>query len=426
MTRYTIAVSAALAFAGLPAAADELSRAELERRLSDYEARIQQLEQRPNADSGSAFNPALSLTLMGQLASYSGEDELHLPGFQLGGEAGLPSRGLSLDHTELTLSANIDPYFFGQTTLALASHGGDTEVELEEAFIETLGLPGGIGLTFGRFFSAIGYMNSQHRHVWDFVDAPLPVQAFLGGNYYDDGVRLSWLAPTTTFLEVGAEVFRGGRFPAAENGDTVGAWAVFAKLGGDVGFSHSWQLGLSHLRASPEDREGGGHHHGHGHDEHEAVFSGDSELSIVDLVWKWAPGGGVGDLTLQTEYFHRRENGRLELPHAGQSQLTRYDGRQRGWYGQAVYQFLPRWRVGARYDRLWSDNDSTDRALLEEAGLADTSDSLHRASVMLDFSTSEFGRFRLQYSRSELDGDTGHAGYLQYVMSLGAHGAHRY
>lgn len=373
-----------------------------------------------------SFNPAISLTLMGQYANYSDQAELDLPGVQLGGEAGLPEEGFSLDHTELSISANIDPSFFGQVTAAIASHDGETELELEEAFVETTALPEGFGLTFGRFLSEVGYSNGQHPHAWDFVDAPLPQQAFLGGNYYDDGVRLSWLAPTPLFLEFGAEALRGGRFPgAAEEGDDIGAYSGFVRVGGDVGTSHSWQLGVSHLSADAVDRTGGGHAHEDETDSHAVAFTGNSDLTVVDAVWKWAPDGNPRSrhLVLQAEYFQRDEDGELSGEAAGE--LTRYDGKQRGVYAQAVYRFQPRWRVGARYDRLWTDNRADDAELLDEAELADADDA-QRYSAMIDYSTSEFSRVRLQYTRSDIAGETGNAWFLQYVMSLGAHGAHRF
>lgn len=376
--------------------------------------------------ANNSFNPAISLTLMGQYANYSDEAGLDLPGFQLGGEAGLPEEGFSLDHTELSISANIDPHFFGQVTAAIASHDGDTELELEEAFVETTALPEGFGLTFGRFLSEAGYINGQHPHAWDFVDAPLPQQAFLGGNYYDDGVRLTWLAPTALFLEFGAEALRGGRFPAAaEEGDDVGSYTGFIHVGGDVGISHSWQLGVSRLWADAVDRTGGGHVHEGDTEPHAVAFTGDSDLTIVDAVWKWAPDGNPQSrhLVLQAEYFQRDEGGELSDEAAGE--LTRYDGKQRGMYAQAVYRFQPRWRVGARYDRLWSDNRADDLDLLEEAELTDAADA-RRYSAMIDYSTSEFSRVRLQHTRSEIAGETGDAWFLQYVMSLGAHGAHRF
>ena len=48
-------------------------------------------------------------------------------------------------------------------------------------------------------------------------------------------------------------------------------------------------------------------------------------------------------------------------------------------------------------------------------------------SVMLDWTNSEFSRVRLQYNREELaQGQDDDQIILQYIMSLGAHGAHKY
>jgi hypothetical protein len=47
-------------------------------------------------------------------------------------------------------------------------------------------------------------------------------------------------------------------------------------------------------------------------------------------------------------------------------------------------------------------------------------------TAMLDWSNSEFSRFRLQYSRDESDVNSVDRFYLQYIMSLGAHGGHQF
>jgi hypothetical protein len=49
-----------------------------------------------------------------------------------------------------------------------------------------------------------------------------------------------------------------------------------------------------------------------------------------------------------------------------------------------------------------------------------------RYSVMVDFSHSEFSRVRLQYNRDNSGLTPENEVYLQYIMSLGAHGAHRF
>jgi len=60
-------------------------------------------------------------------------------------------------------------------------------------------------------------------------------------------------------------------------------------------------------------------------------------------------------------------------------------------------------------------------------GVLDDSDtSPRRVSTMLDFSNSEFSRIRLQYSFESGGLGNDSMVYLQYIISLGAHGAHEF
>jgi hypothetical protein len=45
---------------------------------------------------------------------------------------------------------------------------------------------------------------------------------------------------------------------------------------------------------------------------------------------------------------------------------------------------------------------------------------------MIDYSHSEFSRFRLQYNRDESYPDPDNEVFAQYIVSLGAHGAHTF
>ena len=374
------------------------------------------------------FNPAMSLILEGQYAAYDQDPENYeLPGFMLGGESGLVPEGFAMGHNELVLSANIDDLYYGRFTLAFAEHDGEMETEVEEAFIETLGLPGGLSLRAGRFFSGIGYLNSHHRHAWDFSDAPLVYRAMLGGQAIDDGVQLRWLAPTPLFLQLGVEKTRGERFPAggAAN-DGSGVSAAFIEIGGDVGVSHSWQLGLSRWQAEVIDRAAGAHAHGGATEV--PSFSGDSDINAIDLVWKWAPGGNPKqrNFKFQAEYFERDEAGTVVLEGSDPLESTSYQGGQRGWYVQGVYQFMPRWRVGLRHDRLAADNRGADADVLAEAGLDDEGHRPRRNSVMLDYSHSEYSRIQLQFNKDKSTPVADDQVLLYYVMSLGAHGAHQF
>ncbi len=399
--------------------------ASLDKMRREYEARLQSLEGRLKAteakttatqatsprppasssSSASAFNPAIGVVLDGKYAAYKKDPgNYRMPGFALGAEAGLPDRGFAIGESEVNFSASVDQVLYGNVTIAVEGNG---EVSVEEAYLQSTGLPWGFTVKGGRFFSGIGYMNEQHAHVWDFADTALPYRAFLGGQLGDDGVQLRWLAPTDFFLEFGGEALRGDSFPAggADNRG-AGQFSGFAHAGTDIGESHSVRGGLSYLRSLAHDRATG-----------PDIYSGRADTGIVDLVYKWAPGGNPvnTNLKLQGEYFYRRENGEFNT--------LAYSGTQTGWYAQAVYQFMPQWRVGLRHDQV--EASAVDVALA--GSVLDNMDaSPKRNSVILEYNTSEFGRFRLQYNRDQSRTEPDDQYLLQYTITLGAHGAHAY
>ncbi|MGH1487310.1 MAG: hypothetical protein ACRBCI_13940 [Cellvibrionaceae bacterium] len=385
--------------------------------------------------SGNEFNPAVSLILDGRYTSVD-EEELSLAGFQLGGEAELPEDGFSTGHNELAISANIDDKLYGSVTIPIVYENGETEVELEEAFIETLGLGKGFTIKAGKFFSGVGYLNSVHDHAHDFADRPLVYDALVGGHLTDTGVQARWIAPTDFYLSFGAEVLRGDGFPGGENEDNDVGRSFFIKTGGDISDSSSWQLGLSHYSSEFDVREGGGHAHG-GEEEgaDNELLNGEVDIAGVDFVYKWAPGGNSKqrNFKLQFEYFVRDENGDAEFAEGSDSAEAAYDGEQKGYYVQAIYQFMPKWRVGLRYDHLEADNTLTDFVnngidqdeFEEESGFGVANDP-ERSTIMLDYSPSHFSRVRLQYSDFDNGRETDEIITLQYIVSLGSHGAHSF
>lgn len=390
--------------------------------------------------TGTEFNPAVSLILDGRYTSFD-EKKLtgyELPGFMVGGEAGLPEKGFNTGHTELSLSANVDDKFYGKFTAAIVEEGGATELELEEAYLETLGLGNGFTIKGGKFFSGLGYLNQQHAHAYDFVDAPLVYQAMLGGKLIDTGVQVRWLAPTEFYLELGAEVTTGGTFPGGENVDGNKGNTFFVKTGGDINDSNSWQAGVSRYSTEFDVREGGGHVHGGGTAAADnELKNGESDVSVVDLVYKWAPDGNSSERSFkfQAEFFQRDEKGEAEFTEGANSAEANYDGEQDGFYVSAVYQFMPKWRAGVRFDQISSDNTITNFVdngidadeFGEESGLGTADHDPESVSLMVDYSNSEFSRLRFQVSDVELQkGNNENIYSVQYIMSLGAHGAHKF
>jgi hypothetical protein len=405
----------------------------LESRIQTNEVKTENAQQEANSNAhppaaANAFNPEISLILQGAYIDRAG-GERPITGFMPAGEHAHGERGFTLDHTEVVASANVDPYSRAMVNLALA----DEEVDVEEAWFQTLRLGHGLTAKGGRFLSGIGYQNEKHPHAWDFADNSLMYSALFGEALKQDGLQLRWLAPTELFLELGAEAAKGQFFPGSDAGadkNGAGAWAAFAHVGGDVGVAHSWRAGLSYLRASPREREA----FLDDINDFEALtaFSGRSRTWLADFVWKWAPDGNPKqrNVIFAAEYFDRDEDGDLlcqDDSAAGGACLgltDRYDSAQSGGYAQAIYQFMPRWRTGLRYDRLdgGSVNFATNRAFFDAVDFEPS-----RWSLMTDYSPSEFSRFRLQYNRDEaLRGDPDDQIILQYILSVGAHGAHKF
>jgi hypothetical protein len=448
----------ALAVAVVPAYAQETEASRMREELRQLQQRMQALEKklgetevkasqaestaaqaaaqasnRPQTES--ALNPGISAILNGVYSNLQRDPNTYrLNGFMpTMGDVSPGRRGLSLGESELGFMANVDHLFRG-TLIASISPDNET-IGVEEGYIQTIGLSSGFTIKAGRFFSAIGYQNQIHAHAWDFTDAPLAMKAFLGNQLNEDGVQFKWVAPTSLYFDVGAELGRGRAFPGTDrNKNGFGSSNLFAHLGGDIGASTFWQTGVSYFNTSPRDRvftdiDSTGTTVNNS-------FSGKSKLWVLDGVLKWAPNGNAtyNSLKLQGEYFRRAETGSLTYDTDAASLGTMsgdFSSRQSGWYAQSVYQFLPAWRVGYRYDTL--DSGTTTLGLVDTGALTAADLPIfagykpHRHTAMVDWSPSEFSRIRLQFARDySRMGEPDNQIFLQYIVSLGAHGAHRF
>ncbi len=469
-TATALAISAALGFSHAANAATEDDLKDLreqvrqlkelyQQRIEALEKRLQQAEQsagkaeaaaskaetaanqaaiqassRPTGEN--AMNPGVSLILNGVYSNLSQDPN----GFRINGfvptlgEVGPPVRGLSLGESELAFAANIDHHFRG--TLIASISPDNNSAGIEEGYIQTLSISNGFTIKAGRFFSAVGYHNQIHAHAWDFADAPLANKVFLGNQLNEDGIQFKWVAPTDLYIDVGLELGRGRQFPGGpdrgRNKNGFGSSNLFTHAGGDIGASTAWQAGLSYLSTSPQDRS---------YNDMDATgttvsnsFSGRSRLWVLDGILKWAPNRNntYTNFKLQGEYFRRSEDGSLSYDTTAASlgpQTGGFASRQSGWYLQGVYQFVPQWRVGYRRDRL--DSGTTGLGASGALTVVDfpilTKYSPSRNTLMLDWNPSEFSRIRLQLARDQSRlGATDNQVLLQYIMSLGAHGAHKF
>ena len=353
-------------------------------------------------------------------------------------------KGFGLGHVELSVSSPIDDLFYGKMTAVVHTHDDKTEIEAEEAFIQTMALPGGFTIRAGRFLSDFGYLNSQHTHADSFTERPAVYRALLGSHYFDDGVRLSYLMPTDIYWNIGTEAFSGKKMRAdgIKDPESVGVYSLFTEFGGDFNEEHSWQFGLNYLRnengtkpwsqsadIGHYDHDGEshehhhshehnhGHDHGHSHDHHhchKAAYTG-KHLYGAEAVWKWAPDGNYKyrNLSLSAEYLQAQNI-------TNNKNISKSDDKHDGWYLSSVYQFAPQWAAGVRYGEfngIQLEDDHSHKNVLKETEL------------MLSWNHSHFSTIRLQWTQQKGKGFepiNDNIITLQYVMSLGAHDAHQF
>ncbi|MCE2660556.1 MAG: hypothetical protein LW854_20300 [Rubrivivax sp.] len=339
---------------------------------------------------------------------------------------GMRDKGLQLGHSDLTAAGPLGPWFRAQLGASFATHDGELEKRVEEAYVETTALPAGLSLRVGRFASQVGYLNQQHMHADDFTERPLLYRAFFGGHWNDDGLRLSWTAPTPFYLAFGAEAFRGKRLveETAAPARNPGIATLGAKVGADLNREHSVQFGLSYIRnrreaaveeAHEHEEEAGAEEEHHSHEEHHAhgaLFSG-RKTWMLDATWKWAPGGN-----------NRGQQLRVGVEAARITGLNRFAGpndRHQALAVSAVWRFHPSVELGARTDWLRvrvPHEDHFDSARLREA------------AVMVAWKPTHMQSLRLQATRQwdavNVENPAKRSVQLQYVMSFGAHGAHSF
>ena len=405
-----------------------------------YESRITQLEeklsdlekQEANKTSdqsiistrtikGNEFNPSIGLVLNGKYNNFSTASS-EIKGFGVGEEGERGREGLLIDESELNFSGYMDDKFYGSLTAAIVREDGADKVELEEAYLLTTpdaNLPPGMSIKAGRAFWTLGYLNEHHAHADDFADRPLPYRVYLNKAFNDDGLEVTYTLPTDYYMEIGGGIFRGDDTPlGGADGENFGGYSTFARIGGDIDINQNWRLGVYTLKGKAPG--------GRTSNEDEVTFTGDkTDLYVLDFRYSLAPTGNVSEqeFVIQTEYFGRDEAGTYNDTGSSTGDIT-VDGESHGWYAQATYKFDSQYRIGARYSEMVAPGVPTG---LVGSALDDKDHDPNSVSLMADWTNSEFSRIRVQYNENHLNSTTDDTQFiLQYIMSYGAHGAHKY
>lgn len=334
-------------------------------------------------------------------------------------------RGFTVPNTELTLDGAVDPYFKGFTSIVFKlDEKGETGVELEEAYVITTALPHNLQVKAGQFFAEFGRQNPQHPHSWAFVDQPVVLSRLFGPDgLRSQGVRLSWLMPTSWYTEAMVSVvnstngtafsFRSDESSEIHGGEPVerpvlkaGDMLIVPRIATsfDPTPTQTYLLGAS-AALGPNNS---------GTDTRTAVYG-------VDAYWKWKSATaqqGFPFVSLQGEALLRKYDAAQRTAAGDTVTLPAESFKDRGAYAQLLWGIKPRMVAGIRADVAGGDSTAFTTAF--------RGDRL-RVSPNLTWYPTEFSKLRLQYNyddRKTLGKD--HSVWLQFEFLLGAHAAHKF
>jgi hypothetical protein len=337
-------------------------------------------------------------------------------------------RGFNARNIELALDGAVDPYFEGFANIVFKLNNDNaTEVEVEEAFLQTTSLPFNLQVKAGQFFAAFGRINPTHPHTWDFADYPIVAGRFLGPDGLRGvGAQISWIVPVPWYsqLILGVQNGRGGTgysFRNPGDGMFFDRRTTDREIRGleDFVWIPRWENSVD---LSPTQVVLAGVSGAFGSNE----TGGNSRTQIygADFLYKWKSAnaeGGFPFVKWQTEVMYRRFEAGRGINESFPVAETFHDW---GLYSQVLWGFKKGWVAGIRGDYY----DAEDSQYTDDLDRQSRS----RISANLTWYPTEFSKIRLQYNHDFLEPTfflTEHdvdSVFLQFEFILGAHGAHKF
>jgi len=293
------------------------------------------------------------------------------------------NRGFNLNYAELSMHSVVGPYFDADAIF----HLHPDAFEIEEAYITTRRLPYHLQIKAGQFRSGFGRINAIHQHAQHFVSEPLVYEALLGvEGIKDPGIALHWVAPTDTYLMLGAEALQGSNELSFGYPEKNSLFVGYIKSGFDISESVTALAGASVAHGKSEENKS-------------------SDIYGAELTLKYILGS-YSSLNWQSEYLYRNKK------------EVSGDRKQAGFYTQLIYDMDANWEMGARYDAITKNLDNAP-------------DDLKKYSAIVQYKPFEFSKLRLQYTldRSKTFENRRkdiHEIALEFLIEAGAHGAHAF
>ena len=393
--------------------------------LTALNARLDEVEEAQKKTLPSEFNPAIGL--VGEtLFSYRSQPSDKTGNDRPGGF------DVFQRSVELNASASVDPFTKAWVVANASADAatGESTLGIEEAAVQTTGLSDNLTLTAGRFFGEFGRLSDIHDHELPFVNRPLVLDRYIGGESQSDGLQANWLVPIEHYLSVtwGIGDHFGGDAPNPDNPGHYRAFTglnTWGRISTYTDLTPDWQFeyGLSGLLCPHEQDRGGvlTQPNGLGLVPLDMVEKG-RRLVGLDFKFSYVPlqDNQFRSFTWGTEILHSDNNYLFDpdgsLNPANPSPGLSGDEYRRGVSSDGLYSYLcykwsREWSGGVLYDWLQNPENNADRT--------------RAYSAFVTWALSHWNQLRLEYTHTEHEPLSGlkndNAIYLQWCWIIGSH-----
>jgi hypothetical protein len=321
---------------------------------------------------------------------------------------------------ELNAAASVDPFAKGWVVANASADAatGESTFGIEEAALQTTSLPGNLTLTAGRFFGEFGRLGYIHDHELPFVNRPMVLADYIGGESRSDGVQANWLVPTEHYISLTAGVGNnfGGDSPNPNNPGNyrpIGGLNFWGRASTTFDLTDNWsaEAGVSGLWNPKTQDRGGALLQPNGVS---TLTEKERRLAGLDFKLSYVPlrDNQFKSFTWGTEILFSDNNFLFDpngIPASGDE--YRADVNSLGLYSYVSYKWSRRWSAGFLFDYV--------------QGAQNRSDEAFAYSPFVTLAVSHWNQLRLQYTHTDHNAASGlkpdDAIYLQWAWIIGAH-----
>ena len=373
--------------------------------VKELKEKVEQVAEAQRKEVLSVFNP--SIGLVGEtIFSHNNRTSAQTGSVRPGGY------DVNMRSIELNLAASVDPFAKGYAVFnaSVDPVTGEATSNVEEAAIQTTSLPWNLSVKAGRFFGEFGRLSYIHDHELPFVNRPLALDQYIGGESKTDGVQVNYLLPIPHYvsLTLGAGTQFGGTpnnvggYRGSNNLNYFGRASTYFDLTPDISF----EPGISALwnpnttdRGGPQVMPDGS-----------TLTERQRRLYGLDLVFSYRPlrNNQFKTLTWGTELLY--SDNRYDVNPAAATPSTQTVGAF-GMYSYLTYKFHREWTTGVQFEWVQSALNNKDET--------------YAYSANITWALSHWNQLRLQYTHTQTNNVSPYspsdAIYLQWAWIIGSH-----